>query len=206
MSQHTSNACEAAYIQIRHISSLRHLLTTQATPTLVCSLVLSHLDYCNSLLSGCPQCLLDKLRKVQNAAARLVCKAMKSEHIHPILENLHWTPVTRRIQYKISTVCFYSISGTALQYLSDLLQPYSPARQLRSASDTQTFVAPRVNTKTFGDRSYSLTQANLFGTICLKHSATLILPPLLKPPSSRTCLIIISKLFFTAVPIPSSDT
>ena len=36
--------------------------------------------------------------------------------------------------------------------------------------------------------------------------ATLILPPLLKPPSRRTCLITISKLFFTALPIPSSDT
>ena len=48
--------------------------------------------------------------------------------------------------------------------------------------------------------------AHLSGTICLKHSATLILPPLLKPPSRRTCLITISKLFFTALPIPSSDT
>ena len=38
--------------------------------------------------------------------------------------------------------------------------------------------------------------AHLSGTICLKHSATLILPPLLKPPSKCTCLIIISKLFF----------
>ena len=102
MSQHISNTCKAAYIQIRHISSIRHLLTTQATQTLVCSLVLSRLDYCNSLLSGCPQYLLDKLQKVQNAAARLVCKAKKSDHIHPILETLHWLPVTHRIQYKIS--------------------------------------------------------------------------------------------------------
>ena len=91
MSQHISNTCKAAYIQIRHISSI-NLLTTQATQTLVCSLVLSRLDYCNSLLSGCPQYLLDKLHKVQNAAARLVCKAKKSDHIHPILETLHWLP------------------------------------------------------------------------------------------------------------------
>ena len=140
--QSQSNTCKAAYIQIRHISSIWHLLTTQATQTLVCSLVLSRLDYCNSLLSGCPQYLLDKLQKVQNAAARLVCKAKKSDHIHPILETLHWLPVTHRIQYKISTICFNSISGRAPQYLSDLLQPYTPARQLRSASDTRTFVTP----------------------------------------------------------------
>ena len=48
MSQQISNTCKAEYIQIRHISSIRHLLTTQATQTLVCSLVLSRLDYCNS--------------------------------------------------------------------------------------------------------------------------------------------------------------
>ena len=141
MSQHISNTCKAAYIQIRHISSIRHL-TTQATQTLVWSLVLSRLDYCNSLLSGCPQYLLDKLQKVQNAAARFVCKAKKSDHIHPILETLHWLLVTHRIQYKISTICFNSISGTAPQHLSDLLQPYIPARQLRSASNTRNFVTP----------------------------------------------------------------
>ena len=38
-----------------------------------------------NLKKGCPQYLLDKLQKVQNAAARLVCKAKKSDHIHPIL-------------------------------------------------------------------------------------------------------------------------
>ena len=172
MSQHISNTCKAAYIQIRHISSMRHLLTTQATQTLVCSLVLSRLDYCNSLLSGCPQYLLDKLQKVQIAAARLVCKAKKSDHIHPILETLHWLPVTHRIQYKISTICFNSISGTAPQYLSDLLQPYTPARQLRSASDTRTFVTPRVNTKTFGERSFSYAGPSVWNNLpqTLRHS------------------------------------
>ena len=178
MSQHISNMFKAACMQIRHISSI-HLLTTQATKTLVCSLVLSRLDYCNSLLSGCPQYSLDKLQTVQNAAARPVCKAKKSDHIHPILEILHWLPVTHRIQYKISTwlpvthriqykistICFNSISVTAPQYLSNLLQPYTPARQLLSASDTRTFVTPRVNTKTFGERSFSYAGPSVWNNL-----------------------------------------
>ena len=61
MSQHEGNTYKASNIQIKHINSIRHLLTTQATQTLVCCLVFSRLDYCNSLLSGCPQYLLDKL-------------------------------------------------------------------------------------------------------------------------------------------------
>ena len=37
----------------------------------------------------------------------------------------------------------------------------------------RTFVTPRQKTKTFGKRAF-LMLAHLFGTICLKHSATLI--------------------------------
>ena len=68
MSQHVySNTRKAAYIQIRYISFKRHILTIQANQTLVCSLVLSRLDlYCNSLLTGCPMHLLDKLQKAQH--------------------------------------------------------------------------------------------------------------------------------------------
>ena len=143
MSQHIGNTCKATYIQIRHISSIRHL-TTQATQTLVCSLVLSRLDYCNFAFR-LPSVLTRQTSKSSECSSKAcvtVCKAKKSDHIHPILETLHWLPVTHHIQYKISTICFNSISGTAPQYLSDLLQPYTPARQLRSASDTRTFVIP----------------------------------------------------------------
>ena len=120
---------------------------------------------------GYPQYFVDKLQNVQNAAARLVCKAKKSDNIHPILETLHYLPVTHRIQYKMSTICYNSISGTVPQYLSELLQPYAPARQLRSASDTRTFVTPRVNTKTFGERSFSYSGPSVWNNLpqTLRH-------------------------------------
>ena len=80
--------------------------------------------------------------------------------------------VTHHIQYKISTICFNSISGTDPQHLSNLLQPYTPARQLQSASDTRTFVTPHVNTKTFGERSFSNAGLSVWNNLpqTLSHS------------------------------------
>ena len=60
-----------------------------------------------------------------------------------------------RIQYKISTICLNSNTCTFAVHLSELLEPYTPIRQLRSASDTGTFVTTRVNTRTFDGRSFS---------------------------------------------------
>ena len=50
--QHVMNVCKVAYLELRRINSIRNLLSVDAVKTLVCSLVLSCLDYCNSLLVG----------------------------------------------------------------------------------------------------------------------------------------------------------
>ena len=52
MKTHVSNLVRSANFELRCISSIRHLLSEDATETLVSAFVLSRLDYCNSLLSG----------------------------------------------------------------------------------------------------------------------------------------------------------
>ena len=93
MEKHVINICRSGYIEIRRISNIRHYLTVDATKTLLWAFVLSKLDYCNSLLSGSPKRLLDKLQKVQNSADRLVFEARKHEHIKPLLQKLHWLSI-----------------------------------------------------------------------------------------------------------------
>ena len=99
--------------------------TTKQQQQLLCAFVLSRLDHCNSLLAGCPKCLLSTLQKVQNNAARLICRATRSAHITPMLHSLHWLPIQQRIEYKLSLLCFKIISYQAPIYLSELLHLYT---------------------------------------------------------------------------------
>jgi hypothetical protein len=155
LNNHISHVCRSAFTAIRQISSFRHYLTVTATKTLVCAFVLSRLDYCNSLLSGSPKHIIDKLQKVQNSAARLVFRAKKRDHITPLLHSLHWLPVQARIEYKLSVLCHNFFSDSCPSYLADLLSVYSPSRTLRSSADTRILTVPVTRTKTYGQRAFA---------------------------------------------------
>ncbi|XP_033997504.1 uncharacterized protein LOC117491563 [Trematomus bernacchii] len=76
---------------------------------------------------------LDRLQYVQNSAARLLTRTKPWQHITPTLLHLHWLPVKSRIQYKLLLLTYTSLHSLAPAYISDLLQPYTPSRQLRSS-------------------------------------------------------------------------
>ena len=72
LKKQVNKLCQLAYLEIRRIGPIRQYLSAEATRTLVSSLVLSRLDYCNALLAGSPQVLLDKIQRVINCSARLI--------------------------------------------------------------------------------------------------------------------------------------
>ena len=126
---------------------------------------LSRLDYCISLLSGCPQYLLHKLQKVQNNAARLVLRVSKTDHISPHLASPHWLPVDSGIQYKLSSLCYNCLNSTAPDYLTELLRIYKPISQLGSSSDTAILCLPSVRTLSLGQRYFSYAAPSVWNTL-----------------------------------------
>ena len=120
MRMYVLSVCKLAYFELRRISSIRHLLSTSATKTLVCSFVLSRLDYCNSVLAGSPHYLIDKLQRVQNNAARLVLRKRKRDHASPLLSSLHWLPISSRIQYKVCSLTYSLLSMTLVLSISQI--------------------------------------------------------------------------------------
>ena len=162
LKQHIIKMCEAAYIEIRRINSIRQYLTKDATKTLVNSCILSRLDYCNSLLAGYPQTVMKPLQQVQNSA---FLKSHKAEHAKTLLKQLHWLPIEQKIKYKIACLCYQSIIGTALQYLAELVQIYIPSRSLRSSLDDRTFHIPFFKRKQHGGRAFCFSAVKIWNSL-----------------------------------------
>ena len=81
MEQHVKLVCRSAYFQLRNIGRIRPYLTVQTTRSIINCLVTSRLDYCNSLLQGASQSVLNKIQMVQNSAGRIICKTSRFDYI-----------------------------------------------------------------------------------------------------------------------------
>ena len=127
---HVQDICRKVYIDIRRISSNLHLLSIDATKTLLSASVLPRLDYCNYLFYCSPMYMLERLQKVQNSAARVIFQCRKQNHISPLLMSLHWLPINARIEYKLSVICHSFFLGLSPIYSSDLLLVCTPKGNL----------------------------------------------------------------------------
>ena len=173
MKQHIIKTCKAAYIEIRRISSIRQYLTEDATKTLAKPCILSTLDYCNSLPAGYPQMAIKPLQQVHNSAAKLILNSRRAEHARPLPKQLHWLPIEQIIKYKIACLCYQIITGTAPQYLAELVQILS--RSLRSSSDDKTFRIPLFKRKQHDGRAVSFSTVQIWNSLpfALRHGPSL---------------------------------
>ena len=77
MNAQVNSLCKTMFFSIRTIGMYRKYMTQDVAEKLVVSLVLSRMDYCNCLLVGLPDYVLQQLQYVQNCAARMIFRKRK---------------------------------------------------------------------------------------------------------------------------------
>jgi len=108
---------------------------------------------------------MSRLQSVQNAAARLVSGARWYDHITPVLQELHWLPVRRRVEFKIATLVYLSLSGMAPVYLAADCQFVSDeGRRLLRSATSRTCVVRRTYSN-YGDRCFGAAGPILWNSL-----------------------------------------
>ena len=127
MDNAVSHLRKSCYFELRKIANIRSYLSDAATLKLVLSLVISKLDYCNSLFYNMSLENIHKLQLNQNHTARLVKKASKRSSAKLLLTDFHWLLVKDRIIYKIAVLVFNIINNNSSpSYLRELITVYTP--------------------------------------------------------------------------------
>jgi len=156
--EHVAKIAAACFYHIRRLRQVRRRVGQEVTRQLVLALIMSRLDYCNSVLAGLPTSTLQPLQRVQNAAARLVFGLSRSEHVTPTLIQLHWLPVSYRMKFKLCCLVHAIHYGRSPAYLTETVQSVGASRSrsgLRSSSTSwMGYSLPRLRTK-FGERAFS---------------------------------------------------
>ncbi len=101
---------------------------------------------------------------VQNAAARVLTRTKKYDHISQVISTLHWLPFKHRIDFKILFITYKSLNGLAPQYLSEFLLHYSHPRPLRSQNSGR-LLTPRISKSTAGIRSFFYLAPKLWNNL-----------------------------------------
>ncbi len=105
------------FFHLKNVSKLRPMLSMSNAEMLIHVFMTSRIEYCNALLGGCSACLINKLQLVQNAAAGVLTRTRKYDHISPVLSTLHWLPIKHCIDFKILLITYKALNGLTPQYL-----------------------------------------------------------------------------------------
>ena len=163
---HIVRKSRTAMFSLLKIKHIRKHLTVQACEALIHGLVMSHLDYSNSLFFGLPDCDINKLQRVQNAAVKVVLQRGRMDSQTECFMELHWLPIQAHNEHKILTLVYNSVHGLAPKYLCDKIQCKPDGRPgLCSSNEFQALVVPRAKHKTFVDRVYSICGPKLWNKL-----------------------------------------
>jgi len=152
---------------MRLIRSVRRSVSKAVLLSLVTAFVLSRVDYGNATLAGLPAHQLCRLQSALHAAARIVFRARKFDHVTPLHRELHWLRIPERITFKLSGLVFRSLNSTAPVYLADSINraTYVTTRRSLLSSSSTAVVVPVTRCSTIGDRAFPVAAARAWNSL-----------------------------------------
>ena len=149
-----------------NIAKISKYIDKESRLKLVYGLVLSNLDFCNSLYIDLPNYQLRKLQLIINDAARLVCNISRfsRERVTPVCIGLHFLPIKARIMFKVCLLVHKIQEYGEPSYLADLIRSRGTQRSLRGSNMHQ-LQEPIIATSAYSNRCFSYSAPRLYNSL-----------------------------------------
>ena len=118
---HITSVTRSCFFHLRRIRQVKRCLNERCLRVLVQALVISRIDYCNSILAGLPAVTIHPLTTVFHAAARIIKRhpSSRSHHTRYAKSTLASHPGTSNVQTLFARVQYLLASRSHLYVLID---------------------------------------------------------------------------------------
>ncbi len=167
MAYQVKSVVKGMNFHIKRLGKVRQYLDKETCARVIHATVTSRPDYHNALLTGIHEKHLRHLQVTQNNAARLLTRSGRRDHMTPVLQQLHWLPVTKGVDFKVLTLIYKALhEENCPDYLRTMFPLYTPTRNLRSSNDRCRIDVPTTKNY-YGDRSVTVHGGNIWNKLPL---------------------------------------
>ena len=141
------------------LRTIRRYLDERVKLMLVKQLIISKIDYCNSLYYNLPKKRVKKLQSILNGGVRFIYNITdRNEDLTPYYKKAHILPMDQRLFFKVCLLCFKVINGIAPDYLCDLIEMERDnlkESRTRRAGDDSLLKLPKMSRLKASNRRFS---------------------------------------------------
>ena len=165
LKSHILTKAKRASYHLYRIRQIVKFLDLLAKQTLISSLVMSHLDYANTMFINLPSSSIYPMQQIQNQAAKLIMNKHWLDSPTVIMKQLHWLPIRFRCEYKLLLHVYRCMKDQAPEYQQQKLTLRNPAQMTYLATECNFLHIPYNRRKTLADCGFSSAGPRLWNTL-----------------------------------------
>jgi hypothetical protein len=165
-----NKVCQVGFYSLRNLWKISSKINDVSLKIqLVQSLILTHIDYCNSLYVCLPNNQIKKLQRLMNASIRFIFNLRLHDDysITDHMKKCHFLPVRARIDFKICLLVYKSLNGLSPTYLTELIRPKNSLESLRVYQDKFLLHEPNPDIKNHKNRRFSIAAPKIWNKLPL---------------------------------------
>ena len=148
LQRHVNDLRKKCYWKLNNLRVIGRYLNEDLKKTLVKTLILSQIDYCNALYVGLPGYLIKKIQGVINSGVRFIYNLDRDDEVLPYLKKAHILPVKERAEFKVCLMVHKAMIGVSPGYIMDCIKVHKPGKEnLRSSDDNHLLAHPPLDMK-----------------------------------------------------------